>query len=633
MNQALQILQKYWGYSNFRTPQEQIIQSVLEGQDTLALMPTGGGKSICFQVPALCQEGICIVVSPLIALMKDQVYQLKKRNIAAEAIYSGMHYKEIDRILDNCIYGNVKLLYLSPERLLSELAKQRIAQMKVNLLAVDEAHCISQWGYDFRPPYLHLADIRALHPKVPILALTATATKEVEQDIQEKLAFTEKNVFRTTHARTNLAYVVLHEEAKENKLLQMVQKLKGSTIVYVRNRKKTKDLALFLQQKGEKADFYHAGLSSEERHRKQEDWINNKVRIIVSTNAFGMGIDKPDVRLVVHMDLPDSLEAYFQEAGRAGRDGEKAYAALLYCESDKFNLERSYEQSFPPFSFIQQVYRALGSYFQLAVGAGEGQSYDFDLLDFAKKFSLDLVKTHTALKMLEQEGWIVLTEAVFVPSQFTILVNKDELFSYQLEHPSFDKILKALLRTTQGSFSHYTKIKEIPLAKALNIALVALKQALLKMQQDRIIDYIPQKDKPQIVFIKERISADNLTIDHERYEFRKHRYHYRTKAAIHYAEHIQCRSQQLLQYLDEKNAPTCGVCDVCLGRHEDKISAEELENYKEKIRILLQNQPSTLKLLVENFTPKRQKKVLKVIEYLVSEGVIEQQADELKWRQ
>ncbi len=628
----LKILEQYWGYSSFRPPQDQIIESVLAKKDTLALMPTGGGKSICYQVPALCQEGICIVVSPLIALMKDQVYQLKKLGIAAAAIYSGMHYKEIDRIFDNCIYGNTKLLYLSPERLMTDLASARIAKMKVNLFAVDEAHCISQWGYDFRSPYLQIAAVRELHPEVPVLALTATATPEVELDIQEKLAFKAENVFKVSFARNNLVYVVLHEEAKENKLLEMVKKVKGSGVVYVRNRRKTKELALMLQKNGIPADFYHAGLDNEERSLKQEAWLNDKIRIIVSTNAFGMGIDKPNVRLVVHIDLPDSLEAYFQEAGRAGRDGEKAYAVLLYNSTDKYRLEKDYERSFPSMMTIRQVYRALGSYFQLAIGGGRGKSYDFDIVDFTKKFALNIVETFNVLKTLEKEGWLVLTEAVFVPSQFQIIVSKDQLYDYQLRHSSLDKVLKVLLRNTQGAFQGYVKIREKQLAGALKIELTTLVQSLQKMHNDKIIEYLPRRDKPQLLFLQQRLPAEDLAIDQKSYGFRKQRHYHRIRSAIKYAEDLQCRQQQLLAYFDEKNAPQCGTCDVCLERNKSDVSHDEMSSYKQKIQSLLQKEKLTLTLLIDSFTPKRRKKVLKVVEYLMDEGVIEKESEILLWK-
>lgn len=628
----LNVLKKFWGYDAFRSLQSDIIQSVLDGQDTLALMPTGGGKSICFQVPALCQEGICIVISPLIALMKDQVHNLRSRNIPAAAIYSGMHYKEIDRTFDNCIYGNVKLLYLSPERLVTDLAKERISRMHVNLIAVDEAHCISQWGYDFRPPYLEIATFRELAPNAPILALTATATLEVVYDIQEKLGFKTEHVFQKSFARNNLAYVVLNEEGKLEKLLDILQKVKGSGVVYVRNRRKTKEIAQFLAQKGISADFYHAGLQPEERSEKQDAWIADKTRIMVSTNAFGMGIDKPDVRVVVHMELPDSLEAYFQEAGRAGRDGKKAYAVLLYNQSDRLSLEKNYELAFPEMDEIRRVYHALGSYYQLAIGGGAGQSFNFDIVAFAKNFQLPPVKTLHALKTLEQAGWLTLTEAVYVPSSLIIKVSKEELYDYQLRHPKLDLIIKAILRSYQGAFSHFINIRESQLASLLKIATQDVIKALDLLQKDNIIEYFPQTDKPQLIFLHERVDANDLTIDFELYEFRRKRHGERIQKAIAYAESPVCRSRQLLNYFGEKNDKDCGVCDVCLGRTKAELSNADYDAIKTKIQEKLTGEGLTLEALMAIFSSGSHDKVLRVLEYLVDEGFVEQEGGILKWK-
>lgn len=595
-------------------------------------MPTGGGKSICFQVPALCQEGVCIVVSPLIALMKDQVYNLQKRNIPAIAIYSGMHYRDIDRILDNCIYGNIKLLYLSPERLVTDLARTRIEKMKVNLLAVDEAHCISQWGYDFRPPYLRIAEIRDLMPETPVLALTATATPKVVNDIQEKLEFPKKNIMQKSFARNNLAYVVLQEENKNAKMLEIIRKIKGTGIVYATNRRRTKEVALFLRKNGISADFYNAGLNSEQRTSKQEAWINNKIRVMVCTNAFGMGIDKPDVRSVVHVDLPDNLEAYFQEAGRGGRDGKKSYAVLLYNTSDKIRLERNFEQSFPAVKEIRRVYRALGSYFQLAIGSGLNESFSFDLVEFCKNFKLDVTKSYHCLKILEQSGWIVLTDAVYIPASLRIIVSKEELYDYQLRNRRLEPFLKTILRSSHGAFQHYVKIRESKLAGFLRVSTSVVIQALNKLKQDNIIDYHPPKDKPQIIFLKERVDADVLDIDFQLYNFRKNRQQERIKKAIDYAETMVCRSQMLLGYFGEKNAEKCGVCDVCLGRHDKKLSNEEYEKYKSKIALLLKRERLSSKLVIDSFPPKRQEKVLKALEYLADEGIVKEEKGKLKWQ-
>ncbi|HMW75939.1 MAG TPA: ATP-dependent DNA helicase RecQ, partial [Saprospiraceae bacterium] len=415
MNNSLEILKKYWHYDSFRPLQQEIVDCILAGKDAIALLPTGGGKSVCFQVPALMMEGVCIVVSPLIALMKDQVDQLKRRNIKAEAVYSGMHFRDIERIMDNVILGDTKLLYISPERLVSVKAMDKIMQMKVSFIAVDEAHCVSQWGHDFRPTYLHIKSLRELFADVPILAVTATATRDVVKDIQIQLALRLPQIFRSGFSRENLSYSVIREEGKLHRLLQLLNNVPGTALIYVRNRKLTKETAIFLQQKGISADHYHAGLEAEERFRKQEDWIKNKIRVMVCTNAFGMGIDKPDVRLVVHLDVPDTLEAYFQEAGRAGRDGKKSWAIILYNESDVKALERSFELSFPEIEVIKRIYQALGSYLQLATGAGAGVSFDFDLLVFSKNFGFEPATVSSTLKILERSGVLVVTESVFNP--------------------------------------------------------------------------------------------------------------------------------------------------------------------------------------------------------------------------
>ncbi|MDX1667335.1 MAG: ATP-dependent DNA helicase RecQ, partial [Saprospiraceae bacterium] len=464
------ILEKYWGYDSFRPPQEKVIRSVLRNEDTLVLMPTGGGKSICYQVPALCREGLCIVVSPLIALMNDQVYQLRKRNVPAAAVHSGMSYSDIDRILDNCIYGQTRLLYLSPERLSTDLAQERISRMNVNLLAVDEAHCISQWGYDFRPAYLEIAQIRELIPDTPLLALTATATPTVAEDIQDKLEFRKAHLIKSSFHRPRLAYVVLEEEGKFSKIKKILDGVPGPSIVYVRSRRGTKEIAARLKREGLSADFYHAGLDTESRDAKQTAWIRGEVRIMVATNAFGMGIDKSNVRSVIHHDPPDSLEAYFQEAGRAGRDGKKAYAILLYHGSDRIRLERQFSRSYPEIEEVKRVYRALGSYFQLAVGAGKGESFDFDLTEFGRTYDLDTLTTYHALRILEQSGFIVLTEAVYVPATLMVRIGKEELYDYLLKNAKLDKLLKTILRTYQGAFKHHVRIREKQLARFLKIS-------------------------------------------------------------------------------------------------------------------------------------------------------------------
>jgi ATP-dependent DNA helicase RecQ len=629
--EPLNVLQQLWGHGAFRAAQEDIVRAVLAGHDTLALLPTGGGKSVCFQVPALCQEGICLVISPLIALMKDQVYQLTKRGIPATAIFSGISYRDIDRILDNCVYGGFKFLYLSPERLVTELMRERIKQMNVNLIAVDEAHCISQWGYDFRPSYLQIAEMRELCPKVPILALTATATREVVADIQERLAFKNGQLFQKSFQRENLSYSVLQEEAKMEKLLDILRKVPGSGIVYVRNRKHAKDVAQWLQRKGISADFYHAGLPTEERSKKQDAWMAGDTRLIVSTNAFGMGIDKPNVRLVVHLDLPDSLEAYFQEAGRGGRDGQKSYAVLLYNEKDRLALERQLQDAFPSMGEIRNVYRALGSYYQLAIGSGGNESFDFNFSSFVENYKLDGARTYHCLKVLEQSGWLTLTEAVFLPMSVQFIVSKEALYDFQLKNSHLDLFIRSLLRSYPGIFSHPTFIRdEGKLAAILNIGREQLRATLQTLQKEGILDYRASKDAPQIVFLQERVAAENLTIDYAAYEFRRLRQAERTQRAIAYAEKLECRSRQLLRYFGETDAPLCGVCDVCTGRHETALSKEEFERYKEKIRLLLEKEQLTLEQILESFAPRRANKVLQTLEFLADEGLIAQNKTE-KW--
>jgi len=626
-----EILHQYWGYDEFRPLQEEVIQSVLDGKDTLALLPTGGGKSICFQIPSLLQEGVCIVISPLIALMKDQVEQLKKRNIPAVAIYSGMRYQDIDRALDNCIHGNIKFLYLSPERLLTTLAQERISQMQVNLIAIDEAHCISQWGYDFRPPYLNIIDVKKWHPTVPFLALTATATPEVIIDIQEKLAFQVNNLFQKSFERTNLAYVVLKEENKQKNLLNILQKVPGSSIVYTRNRRSTKEVATLLKRQKISADYYHAGLTPDARAKKQEAWTSNQTRVMVSTNAFGMGIDKPDVRTVIHLELPDSIEAYFQEAGRAGRDGKKSYAILLYGEVDKNKLLLNYENSFPSLLTIRQTYRALGSYLQLAIGGGIGKSYDFDIGDFTKNFQLEIIKTYNSLKILSQAGWLNVSESIFIPATIQIKVNREQLYDYQLKNKKLDRIIKKILQAYQGVFSHPVRMIPSQLANFLRLSVEQLEWALSKLRQDGIINFQAQKDKPQITFLKERVPADDLIIDQDLLQFRKKRYYNNIQAAIQYAEKNRCRSKLLLAYFDEKEAPLCGQCDVCTGRNEADIDEESYERYKSKIKMLLKKERLTIEEVKEAFSPKRHEQVITTIQYLLEEGFVKLEEEQLIW--
>lgn len=629
MEQPLDILQHYWGYTSFRPLQENIIRSVLEGKDTLALMPTGGGKSICFQVPTLCQEGMCLVITPLIALMKDQVEQLKNRGISAEAIYSGMHYKAIDRLLDNACHGHYKFLYISPERLFTQLFAARLPQMPIRLLAVDEAHCISQWGYDFRPAYLQIGEIRELLPDIPVLALTATATPKVVEDIQEKLLFSEKNVFRKSFERKNLSYAVLDEHNKYSRILELLRKIQGSGIIYVRNRRKTKEIAESLRFHHITADFYHAGLHVEERSEKQNKWINNEIRIMVSTNAFGMGIDKPDVRLVIHWELPDGLEAYFQEAGRAGRDEQRSFAVLLYNSSDRQRMEEQFEQSFPSLKDIQRVYRAIGSYLQLAVGGGKGHSYDFDLVNFSQNFKMKPVEVLNSLKLLEQSGWISLSEAIYHPSTLKILANREALYDYGIRNPKMDTIIKTILRSYQGAASQEVYLKEHQLARFLKIPQPHLQQALSKMAQAGVIQYQPQKDQPQLTFLKDRVPAEDLTIELKLLRFRKKEARHRLDKAFQYAEIPICRSQQLLKYFGQQNPPKCGHCDVCRGKASHVISEHDFKEFQHEILSLLEDDTLSIQQLVQQFPAEFRERVLTVTQFLIDEEKVKSEDGKL----
>ncbi len=563
--------------------------------------------------------------------MKDQVARLQAMGVSAVAIYAGMHYKDIDRILDNAVFGGIKLLYLSPERLCTDIVRERIKRMPVNLLAVDEAHCVSQWGYDFRPSYLKIPEIKELLPKVPVIALTATATTDVVKDIQDKLEFSAGNIFQKSFVRENLAYVVLSEENKLNKLVDILQKVKGSGIVYVRSRRRTQEIASYLQRKNIAADFYHAGISTLSRSDKQEAWLNNKLRVMVSTNAFGMGIDKSDVRVVVHMDLPDSLEAYFQEAGRAGRDEQKAYAVLLYNEQDRKSLEHGFETAFPEMKEVRQVYRALGSYLQLATGSGIGESFDFDIVDFTKKFGFKARKTFSCLKILEQAGWVAMTDAVFIPSSLRIAISKEELYDFQLKNPAFDNLLKTILRSYQGAFNYPVNIRERNLAKFLKISIAELDHQLLILRREGIIDFSPHKDEPQLVFLSERLVDKDLVIDQEMYNFRKNRQQEKIRSAINYAEHIQCRSQQLVRYFGEEKAGTCGICDVCLGRNKVELTDELYQRFKAKIKKMLVKEALTIDDVVASFAPKRTEQVLKTVSFLIDEGIVDQLEEKLIW--
>ncbi|PJJ79397.1 RecQ family ATP-dependent DNA helicase [Mucilaginibacter auburnensis] len=615
-----QILKTYWNHDAFRPMQEDIIQSVLLGFDTLALLPTGGGKSVCFQVPALAKPGICIVVSPLIALMKDQVENLKSKGIEAVAIVSGMGNREVDIALDNCVYGGVKFLYLSPERLLSELVQERIRYMNVNLLAVDEAHCISQWGYDFRPPYLHIAYLRKLHPNVPVLALTATATADVRSDIQDKLLFKKPNVFSKSFERRNIAYVVRHEEDKLRKLLEVVNGVKGSGIVYVQTRRECAELAKFLVNNRIKADMYHAGLTSDERAKKQESWKSNHTQVMVATNAFGMGIDKPDVRFVIHKDAPNSLEAYYQEAGRAGRDEAKAYAVLLYNQSDRYKMLKKYELSFPSVDEIKRIYSHIGSYYHIAYGAGAGVSFDLDLGDFCSKFKLDVTKTINAFKFLERDEYISFNESVFLPSRFRFEVEHETLYNFQIQNQGWDAFVKSILRSYGGAFESYVRLKEFDVARRSGLSVQQVIEGLKQLQEYGLLSYFPQNDQPQLTFIKPR--QQQVYINTAYIEERKAMYKRKMEAVFAYASHKQCRSQLLLAYFDEPGADKCEVCDVCLEEKRQHSAADTRDEITNDIVQLLGSSPADLDNLVSAIKSGTEKEALDTIRQLLDAGKI-----------
>jgi ATP-dependent DNA helicase RecQ len=617
------ILIKYWGYSSFRPLQEEIIESVLAGKDTLALLPTGGGKSVCFQVPGLAMEGLCLVVTPLIALMNDQVMHLKKKGIKAVAIHSGMNRREIEVALDNCMFGDIKFLYLSPERLQTEQFIQTVQRMKVNLVAVDEAHCISQWGYDFRPPYLKIQEIRAYLKGIPVLALTATATPKVVEDIQQKLGFPKENIFRKSFERKNLSYIVIRDENKLGRLLRIFSKVAGPAIIYVRNRKKTAEVAKYLKNNKVSADYYHAGLDATTREKKQNSWMRESVRVMVSTNAFGMGIDKPNVRLVIHLDLPDSPEAYFQEAGRAGRDEKRAYAIVVYDEADLHKLQEGFDKQFPQVDSIKNIYQSLGNYFQLPVGAGREECFEFDLTDFAKNYSYNPVMIYNSLKFLEREGYLVLSEAIEQPSRIHIEVDREELYRFQVENKSQDAFIKLLLRSYSGVFSGFQVIREEELARRANIETSQVIKKLEALQNHGIMTYVKKSGKPEIMYATERLEQKNLRISPKVYHDRKSESSLRMQAMIDYVSTTSfCRSQFLIRYFGEDDIARCGTCDVCRQRNKMDLNEMEFDNLRAHIKKLLQEKPMTLPEIVWESSRYSEEQLLQVLRWLEDKGII-----------
>lgn len=619
-----EILKQYWNYDNFRGIQEEIIESIGKGHDTLGLMPTGGGKSITFQVPALAQSGLCLVITPLIALMKDQVRNLRDRGIKALAVYSGMTREEIVVALENCIFGDYKFLYISPERLDTDIFRAKLRNMKINMITVDESHCISQWGYDFRPAYLKISEIRELLPTVPVLALTATATPEVVKDIQTKLGFREDSrIFRMSFERKNLAYIVRNTESKQEELLHILNSVSGSAIVYTRNRKRTREVAELLVNNEITATFYHAGLNNDVKDQRQRSWLSGESRVMVATNAFGMGIDKPDVRLVIHVDLPDSPEAYFQEAGRAGRDGQKAYAVLLYAKSDKATLSKRITDTFPDKEYIRKVYEDVNYYFQMAMGDGLGCTFAFNLDEFCRNFKHFPVQADSALKILTRAGYLEYTDEQDNASRILFTIHRDELYKLRETDPETEKLINVILRSYTGLFTDYAYINEDSLAIRSGLTRQRIYEILLMLTRRHILHYIPRKKTPYIIYTRERQEAGRLAITRDIYEERKESYITRIKAMTEYATaEDKCRSRMLLRYFGEKNEHNCGLCDVCLSKHHSGMKLGEFQEMENQIREQLETSPLSAATLLNRINGEREK-AERVLSYLLSEEIIQ----------
>ena len=618
-----EILKQYWGYDNFRGIQEEIISSIGKGQDTLGLMPTGGGKSITFQVPALAQDGLCLVITPLIALMKDQVRNLRERGIKALAIYSGMTREEIVVALENCIFGDYKFLYISPERLDTEIFQTKLRHMKVSMITIDESHCISQWGYDFRPAYLKIADIREMLPDVPVLALTATATPEVVKDIQNKLKFREgSQTFRMSFERKNLAYVVRRTENKLEELLHILRSMPGSAIVYTRNRKHTREVAELLIENEITATFYHAGLNNDVKDLRQKSWIIGESRVMVATNAFGMGIDKPDVRLVVHIDMPDSPEAYFQEAGRAGRDGQKAYAVLLSSKSDKTNLNKRIPDTFPDKEYIRKVYEDIQFYYQMAMGDGRGCTFAFNIDEFCRNFKHFPIQVDSALKILTRAGYLEYTDEQDNASRLIFTLRRDELYRIQEYDADTEKLINAILRSYTGLFTDYAYINEESLGIRTGLSRQQVYDTLIMLTKRHILHYIPRKKTPFIIYTRERQEKDRICLNREVYEDRKESYVTRIKAMIEYASAEEtCRSRMLLAYFGEKNDHNCGQCDVCLRKHTSGLKLGEFLEIKERILQQVADSSCTMSDFV-SATEAEKEKINQTISFLLAEEIL-----------
>jgi ATP-dependent DNA helicase RecQ len=620
------ILSRYWGYAEFRPLQEAIIDSVMAGKDTLALLPTGGGKSLCFQVPAMVMEGLCLVVTPLIALMKDQVAHLKEKYIAAAAIYSGMHPDAIELAYNQAVYGRLKFLYVSPERLQTDAFIEALRRMRVCLIAVDESHCISQWGYDFRPPYLKIADIRAYTPNTPVLALTATATAKVVEDIQFRLGFKQRNVFQTSFERKNLTYNVYHEADKFGVLRRKLEAMReGSAIVYVRSRKRTQTIADWLNSVGISATYYHAGLDVKTRDEHQNLWMHGEVKVIAATNAFGMGIDKPDVRLVIHLDLPDSLEAYFQEAGRAGRDLKSSEAIMLASPSDIRTLQEQLAQSFPELDRIKMIYSALGNYFNIPVGAGEGVSYPFVLYEFARRYGFDVLEVFHTLRLLEKEGFLVLSDSFEEPSKVMIKASRDEVYSFQVNHPQFDELIRYLFRSLPGVMSDFVKINEEVMARKLGMPVEKIIGQLKKLETYNFLSYAQRSDKPRVLFLSEFVDARHFGLSRENYYDRRKDAESRVKSVIDFVNNDrECRSVQLLRYFNEETRKACGRCDVCQRKRSNRVPYAAVE---ERLNSVMSEEALPMSEVLRQCSEFEESKVIDAIRYLADDGEVKVEKD------
>lgn len=617
----LEVLKKYWGYDSFRPLQEDIIQSVLDGQDTLALLPTGGGKSICYQVPAMMSEGVCIVITPLVALMEDQVYHLRAKGIKAIAIHSALSQREVSIHLDNAIYGDYKFIYVAPERIQNEMFWARLDKMNVNLIAVDESHCISQWGYDFRPSYFKISELRTLKPNVPVLALTASATDRVQSDIVEKLQLKQVNIFKKSFKKENLQYVVEEREDKYRRIVDVLRKVPGSALVYCRNRKKTKEIAQFLMSSNIGCDFYHAGLNASDRFKKQQSWIQGHTRVMACTNAFGMGIDKADVRTVIHVDLPDSIEAYYQEAGRAGRDGKRAFAIMMYNEGDIEHLKEMTAIQFPDIKEVQRVYQALANYYQIGIGTISELGQDFNLYKLCNKYNLETSSTYHCLKILELEGLIIVSEAVYQSSKVKVLLGTEEIYAFQVSNRGLSPMLETLLRSYEGLFENYVKINENLIVNRLGLTLEQVYDQLKQLAKRRIIEYIPHREKPVIWFLKQRKSASELRYS-QYFTVRHNMVKTNVKAMIDFVKTIECREQYILNYFDEKIQKSCGRCDICLDKKKDiDLKSWLLEYLKTK------ENGTSINEILESAKLFTEKEIISIVRTLIDEELIEREGE------